>query len=144
MATAYDVAHSFILLDQQNDGEGISNLKLQKLAYYAQGFFLALFGKHLFAEPIEAWAHGPVVPALYHEYKQYGSDYVPIPDGFSFDAVTQDELILIQEVYEVFGQFSAWRLRNMTHEESPWIEHEEYADTIPEPELMEYFKTRIN
>lgn len=33
--------------------EEISNLKLQKLLYYSQGFHLAIFNKPLFFEPIE-------------------------------------------------------------------------------------------
>jgi uncharacterized phage-associated protein len=51
----------------------MSNLKLQKLMYYAQGFSLVLFNKPLFPERIEAWIHGPVIPAVYHKYKGYGA-----------------------------------------------------------------------
>jgi uncharacterized phage-associated protein len=42
MASVYEIAKSFLLLDDKNDGEGITNLKLQKLVYYAQGFHLGL------------------------------------------------------------------------------------------------------
>ena len=49
----------------------------------------------------------------------------------------------IIQVYDVFGQFSAWKLRNMTHEESPWKNHEDSAEEIPFEEMQEYFKTRI-
>ena len=54
MSNVHDVANSFLLLDKLNDGEGISHLKLQKLVYYAQGFYLAIFDramkKYLMAE----------------------------------------------------------------------------------------------
>jgi uncharacterized phage-associated protein len=144
MATLDDVAKCFLYLDDENEGDGISNLKLQKLVYYAQGFFSAIHDKPLFNNEISAWAHGPVVPELYHKYKLYGSNPIPVPIDFNRSSLTTGELELIEEVFEVFGQFSAWKLRNMTHEESPWINHEQQADTIPLPEITKYFKNRIN
>ncbi len=50
----------------------ISNLKLQKLLYYCQAYSYALMGKPMFAEDMEAWDYGPVVPSIYQEYKKYG------------------------------------------------------------------------
>lgn len=144
MANVQDIAKCFLYLDDTNEGDGISNLKLQKLVYYAQGFFSAIFDKPLFQNGISAWAHGPVVSDLYHEYKQFGSNRIPVPADFNKESLTQDEFELVEEVFEVFGQFSAWKLRNMTHEESPWLNHEQQADEIPLAEISEYFKTRIN
>ena len=36
-------------------GIPVSNLKLQKLAYYSQGYSIALTGTALFSNKIEAW-----------------------------------------------------------------------------------------
>lgn len=144
MADVKDIAECFLFLDEQNQGSGISNLKLQKLVYYAQGFFSALFDKPLFDEDIMAWQHGPVVPELYHLYKDYGRNPIPRVVDFDTQKLDKDELDLITEVYEVFGPFEAWKLRNMTHEEAPWIDHEKAADVIPFDEIKDYFKTRIN
>ena len=55
------------------------NLKLQKLVYYAQAWHLALRDVPLFEEDFEAWVHGPVIPALYQEYKKFG--WRPILEG---------------------------------------------------------------
>lgn len=142
MATAFDVAYYLLHLDTQHDGEGLSNLKLQKLCYYAQGFHLAIFNTPLFHEEIEAWAHGPVVPEIYHRFKMYGSASIH-PDAYPI-SLTAQECRLIAEVYDVFGQYSAWKLRSMTHEEPTWTHHEEYAGIIPKYEMLDYFKTRIN
>ena len=144
MASLTDVAKCFLYLDDENEGDGISNLKLQKLVYYAQGFHLALFDKPLFDDQISAWTHGPVVESLYHQYKVHGSNSIPLPADFDKEALSESEFGLIAEVFEVFGQFSAWKLRNMTHEESPWINHEKYASVIPQSEIAEYFKQRSN
>lgn len=144
MAQINEVAKCFLYLDDTNEGDGISNLKLQKLVYYAQGFYSAIFGNPLFHNDISAWNHGPVVESLYHSYKKYGSNRIPVPTDFKPDSLEQEEFELIEEVFEVFGQYSAWKLRNMTHEESPWLNHEANAEIIPSTEITDYFKTRIN
>ena len=64
-------AKYFLAQASEDAGDLISNLKLQKLVYYAQGFHLALYDEPLFLEAIEAWTHGPVVPDLYRHYKKY-------------------------------------------------------------------------
>ncbi len=144
MANVNDVAKCFLYLDEQNDGDGISNLKLQKLVYYAQGFHCAIFDAPLFDDTISAWTHGPVVANLYHQYKSFGSNRISLPDSFDKSVLSDDEFGLIEEVFEVFGQFSAWKLRDMTHEETPWLNHEHDAGEIPLSEIKEYFKKRIH
>ncbi|MBV1789033.1 DUF4065 domain-containing protein [Marinobacterium sp. D7] len=146
MANVQDVARCFLYLDaQQEDGDGISNLKLQKLVYYAQGFHLAIYDDPLFEAEIEAWTHGPVVPELYRTYREHGRNPIPYELG-EFDPLAdfnEAQREHIEEVYEVFGQYSAWTLRNMTHEETPWLDHERNADVIPFDEMKDYFKKRI-
>lgn len=144
MANLVDVVQCFLFLDSSNEGDGISNLKLQKLVYYAQGFHSAIFDKPLFSEDILAWVHSPVVANLYHKYKQYGSNRIPEVQDFDEGSLTKEEFGLVEEVFEVFGQFTAWKLRNMTHEEAPWIKYEAEAGIIPKQVITEYFKTRIN
>lgn len=144
MVNVQDVANCFLHLDEQSGGDGISNLKLQKLVYYAQGFFVALFGEPLFDNRISAWIHGPVVRDLYSKYKQHGSNPIPLPDDFEISSVPEKELDLIAEVFHAFGQFSAWKLRDMTHEEPTWQNHKrDPDDEIPLAEMEAYFKTQI-
>jgi len=58
MQNADNVARWFLsrnrLRSLSGESDFISNLKLQKLLYYAQGIHLALYGKPLFNDPIEA------------------------------------------------------------------------------------------
>lgn len=144
MATALDVAQFFIACAETTEDGEISNLKLQKLVYYAQGFHLAIYGQPLFEEDLEAWTHGPVAPSVYHHYKRYGSSPIPVPDDYVVDRkFSEEQLDLLREIYDVFGQFSAGKLRNMTHSEPPWLENEKYASRIPKDMLLEYFKTRL-
>ena len=57
-----------------DEGELFSNMKLQKLLYYVQGFHIAVFNRPLFNEDIEAWMYGPVVPAVYEYYQENGNE----------------------------------------------------------------------
>jgi uncharacterized phage-associated protein len=128
MIPAIDVARYFLSLVDEEAGDLISNLKLQKLLYYAQGFHLALYGDALFFDPIEAWAHGPVVADVYHQYKEYGG--LPIPsDDFDFNILNGQEKEFLDDIYSTFGQYSAWKLREMTHDEPPWVNA--YNEDVP-------------
>ncbi|MFC7552646.1 Panacea domain-containing protein [Pseudoroseomonas wenyumeiae] len=141
---ADDIARYFLAKADPEAGDAISNLKLQKLCYYAQGFHLALYDRPLFEERIEAWQHGPVVPDLYHEYKSYGSASIPVPQDLDRASYPEDVRELLDEVYSVYGQYSAWKLRNMTHEERPWIDAHQAGGAIIEHQAMsEYFKTLV-
>lgn len=141
MAKAIDIAKYFVSLSDSEAGDTISNLKVQKLLYYAQGFSLVILGKPLFDEDILAWNHGPVVASVYHELKHFGSSEISFQDcSVELDEADKQ---LLNDVYEVYGQFSAWKLRDMTHNEAPWIETT-VGDTIPRQKLIRHFKTLVD
>lgn len=101
-------------------GSFISNLKLQKLVYYAQAWFLAIYGKPLFEEDFEAWIHGPAIPSLYREYKKFA--YRPIEKKVEkpgFDTKVSKYLEMLTERY--FG-LDAFTLELLAHNEDPWKE----------------------
>ncbi len=143
-----DVANFFLSAMDEDAGDLISNLKMQKLVYYAQGIHLAMFDKELYSEEIKAWEHGPVIPSLYHEFKSCGRGAIePNFESFSIDIFTKEQKEMLEDVYNTFGQFSAWMLRNMTHEERPWVESTKNGtlrgSTVDKSLLKEYFKTQI-
>ena len=142
MANCHEVAAYLLAKQDLESGDLISNLKLQKLAYYAQGFCLAMHGRPLFPEAIEAWKHGPVVRALYNSYSGYNSAALPRPDGMDLSVFSDEDRALMDEVYDVYGQFSAWKLRNMTHDEAPW-KNASMGQEISHDSLAEYFKTQL-
>jgi len=143
MLSCYDVAQYFLAKADENAGDLTSNLKLQKLVYYAQGTALALFDKPLFPERIEAWIHGPIIPALYHEDKGHGSGAIPPPPTLDLSRYAQETRELLDEVYAVYGQCAAWKLRNMTHQEPPWGQTPA-GQEITHDALRAYFKTQVN
>lgn len=141
--TALQVAEWFLsynrIAEAEAGAEKISNLKLQKLLYYAQGAFLAVTGNPLFDDELEAWQHGPAVDAVYCRYEKYRSDGIPYEDDFDFSSFSSEEQELLASVYNEFGQFSAWKLWNMTHEEAPW-KNTPQTQIIPKFAIKEYFE----
>ena len=143
---ALDIAKKLIFKaqnDEPNGGERLTNLKLQKLLYYQQGFHLAFFGTPLFDEDVEAWMYGPVVPAVYDEYSAYGSSALPeVKEPVS---LSEDEEELFSEVYDAYREFSAIGLMNRTHSERPWLDAvpHDRGTVITQESMMAYFKTQI-
>jgi uncharacterized phage-associated protein len=117
---ASDIAKIILRLVDPEYGDIISNLKLQKLLYYMQGFHLAMFNEPLFNEEVVAWTYGPVVREVYQEYKKYGTGAIPQPENDFELNLTDKQRDLIIDVFNVYGQLSALKLMNLTHEELPW------------------------
>ena len=139
--TAHEIAKYFVSLVDEDAGDSISNLKVQKLLYYAQGGFLAFYDVPLFPEAIKAWAHGPVVPQVYHEYKHYGAGPIPV-ERVDLAQYSPQIREVLDEVNSVYGQFTATKLRAMTHEEPPWRDTPQ-NETITHEKLRDFFKTLV-
>lgn len=144
---ASDVA-KYLISSFQEKSKEISNLKLQKLLYYGQAWHLALYGTPLFDEKIEAWVHGPVVPAVFREYK--GFRWNPILE--KTQARTPSDLKFhLNEVIRVYGKFDAVALERMTHREDPWREargtlapDEPSNRVITQESMKNYYSARLN
>ena len=140
---AIDIAKKIICKTDVEHGDTLSNLKLQKLLYYMQGFHLAFFDEPFFNESIEAWTYGPVVPVVFQEFKKYKKDSIN-PDNYHDDLVlTDDEQQMFDMVYSEYNRYSAVALMNMTHTEGPWKNHG-IGDVITNEELRAFFMTQIN
>ena len=96
----------------------VANLKLQKLLYYCQGWYLAWTGSAMFAEEIEAWANGPVVADFWHDENKGRHSPVDRPlDPRSYE--------IIEYVLARYGRLSGSELKQLTHTEAPWLEASE-------------------
>lgn len=145
--SAREVAEWFLAWADDIEAD-ISNLKLQKLLYYAQGHYLARKGVPLFNDKIQAWAHGPVVPAVYHSFKEYGRapiDPSEISEDFDWDRYKPVERFLM-EIWDRYGSLAAWTLREKTHREAPWKDAFEHGvrHTDIEPDRMQSFFAHVN
>ncbi|MDR1037284.1 MAG: DUF4065 domain-containing protein [Deltaproteobacteria bacterium] len=132
--SAIAVANWFIG-QNQIDQSDLTHLKLQKMLYFAQGWYLAYRDVPLFEDPIEAWKYGPVVRSVYRAlngrpkseiltdliegYVLHGTDYSDwgTPKMSSCDD-TED---FMRYIWNNYSKMEAWRLVSISHaRNSPW------------------------
>jgi uncharacterized phage-associated protein len=104
-----------------DERDPLTNLRLQKLLYYAQAWSLVIRESELFSDELEAWRHGPVVATVYQKLpdRQRGD---PMPaDAFAHAPdLPGQEAEFVRSVWEAYNQYSALQLSRMTHQEMPW------------------------
>lgn len=165
MFQAYDFATWFIwknFIEQKENEidkecyevyEGISHLKVQKLLYYAQGISLAVRNQPLFEENIIAWPHGPIVREVYDLLKNNKRNDIPEKvankniDNIMEISSNSELLNILELTYDNFGGYTAWQLREKTHElGSPWevvVDTTGLGSIIPNDMIKEYFLQNI-
>lgn len=120
MPKAIDVANYF--LAAQTPENDITNLKLQKLCAYAQAMSLALLGRQLFTEELEAWTHGPVVPSLYWKFEKHNKDPLPssgLSEKYAREVFDDEQKFILELTKHYYGVLSAWELRERSHRDFP-------------------------
>lgn len=105
-------------------------MKLQKLVYYSQAWHLVWEEWPLFEDRIEAWANGPVVPALYGEHRGMYQLLAGAIKGEPY-RLEKREMGSIDAVLDFYGDKPARWLSELTHRESPWIRARERAGLEP-------------
>ncbi|MFH1011313.1 MAG: type II toxin-antitoxin system antitoxin SocA domain-containing protein [bacterium] len=148
LTTANRVA-DFLISFSSKHGDPLTNLKLQKLVYYAQAWHLALYDKPLFRDPIEAWTHGPVVRSVYNRFKVYGPN--PIDCVVDEPDIPNNLKEHMKEILNAYGHLSAFQLEQIAHSELPWRKargnlapDDPSAEQISIEDMREFFKKKLN
>lgn len=159
MEKSLAIANRMIQLAMQHQRPP-TQMKLQKLIFYAHGWHLALFDAPLVDETFEAWRYGPVLPTVYHEFKNFGLMPIdregtePILHNSSIHWIapqlrdaTGNTDALLRKIWEVFGGYSGTELSDMTHAPgTPWYKaRKAYGESerhipIENREIQRYFK----
>ena len=141
------VARWFVNHADREAGEAITQLKRQKLVYYADAWFLANFDRPLISEDFEAWAHGPALRSLYAKYRDCGWQALPPERGAG---VSEEVSQYLHSVFEEYGQYGAKKLEHMTHEEAPWLNarkglspEQASRNIIPKVEMRNFYAKRL-
>jgi uncharacterized phage-associated protein len=155
MATIKQVSDYIILQLGSDGGSDLTSLKLQKLLYYTQAWHLAFYKKPLFEGKFQAWVHGPVNREIYDLYKATKYTYSEISlsdvqDKEVESKLSQDEILHIKTILDVYAKFSPTQLEFMTHNEDPWIKarqgvptYQKSENIINEEIMAFYYKSRI-
>lgn len=143
MANVFDCANFFIDIAIYNEDFDMTNMKLNKLLYFAQGTHLSRTGKRLFNNNVQAWTHGPVIPSVYFKYNSYESGPISkVDDNYSFNLFSSEERTTLLDVMREMGKYTASTLRNITHMPgSPWSTtfSDKEKRQIPVDVLRKYF-----
>ncbi|MCO6506262.1 MAG: DUF4065 domain-containing protein [Snodgrassella sp.] len=142
---AIPVANSIIDLAKQGKICDLSPMKLQKLMYFTQFFYLKNFNNILITDYFVRWKFGPVIPSIYYQLKSYGAN--PI-DNYIRQLSPENDVIIymmayndleswavLNKVVEELGGLSAIQLSALTHREnSSWGKKE--LGTVITPDDM--------
>lgn len=141
MANVFDVAEFFVRVANQSEDDQMTNLKVNKLLYYAQGAFLARTGRTLFDASIEAWPLGPVVAEVYRRYKVCGRNPIESDEDVDRSCFTDEEFDVLLDVMREFGQYTGSALVSLTHRAgTPWSKAVESGSSLlDQTDIQAYF-----
>ena len=158
--TSTQIANEFLRLP--GAAQRLTQMQLQKLAYIANGWNLAINGEPLIAEDPQAWSLGPVYRNLYEHTQTFGSapigrqltpkDHRIIANYYESEgndlsapyaaALSESEKQIIENVWARYGSMSGSRLSSMTHEpNTPWYKAFRRGKNTPlrKDEIMEHY-----
>jgi|SRR5215469_17146374 len=160
--SAKAVANEFLQL-AKDEKRSLTPMQVLKLVYLAHGWYLAITGRPLLDEHVQAWRYGPVIPSVYHEFKKYGNGPIEQPAQTTkiVSSGGATKLILtpyglegddsalakkvIKQVWEKYKHFTAIQLSNLTHlPNSPWsvTSNKDIKGTpIQDVVIQEYFSS---
>ena len=123
-------------------GEYLTNMKLQKLLYFAQCLSYTINDKPLFSDDIEAWEHGPVVSKVYKKYNVLRAGSIEDVKPVEID---EDTAALLEYVYSLYGIYSASQLRNLSHKQESYKKNYvagKKHSKIPNEDIRKDFKDK--
>ena len=136
--TPVAVANEFV--ERYGKERGIEHMKLQKLTYYAYGWWLAFEDDPLMIEGPEVWKFGPVFSSLYNVLAPFGSKPIneaqrAVPWGETPRVRAEDEhtLSVLDWIWKRYGGASSFTLSDETHKPgTPWqLEAERKGYNVP-------------
>ncbi len=142
MFDALDIA-KYVILMSNSRGKEITNLKLQKMLYYIQGYAMKFCDGPAFPESIRKWPYGPVVPEVYFSYNENGSRSI-VEDEEDFGQIIKklkcDRGLkrVVDQVIDNCQDRKASKLVEMTHQEKPWQNAKDSRE-IPQDAICSYF-----
>ena len=124
-----------------NNNIRISNLKLQKILYYIQGYAIKETHEPAFDAEIHNWQYGPVLEEVYFEYNQFRGEDIVLKDYDRRDGFFKRKNAINDIVLKVLNNCknkSAFELVEMTHKEDPW-KNTRQNEVIKLDIISEYF-----
>lgn len=139
---------NFIIEIANENKKSITNLKLQKIMFFLQGYCLTRYGEPIINGNFSKWKYGPVQVSVYDEFKIYASGpiahlsskIVKKDNKFEFvceklnlaDKSIESELTAV--VKKIMKK-KPWELVDITHNHSSW---KNFRSDIMNHEAIDY------
>jgi uncharacterized phage-associated protein len=141
--SVFAVANAFLGVARERKKK-LTNMQLQKLAFIANGFSLAILGRPLYYQENRAWQFGPVVPELYKRLQRFGKGDVTeeINSTDELDPNSK-EMDLIRSVFDAYRQKTAFTLTKLINKPgTPWnkIWKEDPYGIIPQRLIRKHYR----
>lgn len=129
-----------VLFEAARAARRLTPMQVIKLTYISHGWMLALRDRPLFGEAVEAWEHGPVIPAVYGEYMKYGGGPVKV-EGDEHTVMEREKQDMVEQVFRRYGHMHAFQLSGLTHQKgSPWhITRQQGGKVIPNELIQTHY-----
>lgn len=149
--TPNQVANAFLLKARNEGVRDVDPLKIQKLVYNLNGYWLAMKGRPLVGERFQAWTHGPVLESLYHQFKSNRSNPIvgwaldhTAHGGRAFRPIDEDRDFYdaLEAVWDKYKDISGLQLSALTHAPgTPWSKARKRGDAyLDNAEIREHFR----
>lgn len=136
MAKVADVAQYINLQFWQ-----LSKVKLQKLLYFSQAWFLAINDCELFPDDFVAWEQGPAIKEL-HESMHGCEKVVPIEvSGSDLQRLTNGEMQYLDSVLAYYGDMTKDELVARAHEDIIW-KRARRNEVISKNDIRDYYRRK--
>jgi len=132
------IAKYFVMKKEKSSDKELDHKKLQKLVYYAQAWNLVFNKKPLFGDEIQAWIHGPAIPNVWFQFKDFNFT-IDHPESLKedFSDIAKEELAVLDSVWNVYGKYDGNYLEMLTHNELPWQEaRNNLSDSEPSKNII--------
>ena len=143
---AVSVANSIIKLAKARNITNLTPMKLQKLMYFAQFWYVKKFNKFLINDWFSRWEFGPVIPSIYHQLKYYGSN--PVNNYIWLLSANNEAIVymidnnpntwnFLNEVLDTYGHLDGTSLSAITQRDNSAWSRGEIGTAITKQDILD-------
>jgi hypothetical protein len=121
--SAMQVANAFIQKALDGKIPDLTPMKLQKLMFFAQSWYLKKYRVRLINDEFVRWRFGPVIQSVYYEFSSVGGGLLTENKVFARDArgeivtpsIASNDDAFLDAIVHAYGNYSGWQLSDMSH-----------------------------
>ena len=133
--------YNYLDFEQDEYSNKMDNIRLNKLMFFAQAWYLVRYNTPLFEGLFEQTSEGPVHHQVYNVLKPYGNNDIDVGFPYEPSVYSDNEITTLGDVMEYYGKLDTPRLIELSNEEGmPW--YGSNGAVISNDEIKEYFKEK--